>query len=148
MFTQDQLEAKTGPELVAIFNALDGVSPVKRFRDRETGVNRILGYTQVESVLTDLDTQDEAEVVARQPKVRGIYNEARKEVIRTFRPNSRRGRLISLLLNEGATFDDLLANSEVGFQEEDVLHKTIRILNWWTGYGLTTDDSGVIRLAD
>jgi hypothetical protein len=166
MFTQDNLASKSGPELVAIFNGLEGTSPVKRFTNREVGIRRILAvtadYPVEEATITpaealeNLDTQleeDEANLaaevaVARQPKVRGIYNEPRKDLIRTFRPNSRRGRLITLLLNEGATFDELLANTEVGFNEEDVLHKTIRILNWWTGYGLTTDDSGVIRLTD
>ncbi len=179
MFTQDQLEAKSGPELVAIFNDLDGVSPVKRFRTREAGVQRILGFTADPTVvaadpkaiqaalvraergptpaeaLAALDTQleeDEAslatESTKREPKVRGVYNLDRKDLIRTFRPNSRRGRLIAVLLGQGATFDALLANTEVGFNKEDVLHKTIRILNWWTGYGISTDENGIITLTD
>jgi len=181
MFTQSELETKSGPELVAIFNALDGVDQVKRFRNRETGVKRILafatsGYAEegdlfrsgdpknpapptlinmlnggepTETSRVDASQPNESNAPkTREPKVRGIYNLERKELIRTFRPNSRRGRLITLLLNEGSTFDALLANTEVGFNEEGVLHKTLRILNWWTGYGLTTDADGVIRLTD
>lgn len=148
MFTQVQLETKTGPELVAVFNGIEGVSPVKRFRTRQAGVQRILttyGNVSVE-VAEVAPVAEVTEVVAKVKKVRGIYNEPRKELIRIFRPNSRRGRLITLLLNEGATFDQLLVNKEVGFPQEDVLHKTIRILNWWTGYGLTTNADGVIFL--
>ncbi len=155
MFTQTELETKTGPELVAVFNGIEGVSPVKRFRTREAGVQRILvtyGTLSVK-VTPEVDAEilaaaadgDDIPIV-RQPKVRGVYNLDRKELIRTFRPNSRRGRLITLLLGEGATFDQLLANTEVGFNTEDVLHKTIRILNWWTGYGISTDDNGIITL--
>lgn len=158
MFTQEALETKSGPELVAIFNGLDNVSPVKRFRNREAGVRRILAFTtydQAEEVtmnptpaeaLIALDVQLEEDEIAlgRTPKVRGVYNLERKDLIRTFRVNSRRGRLINLLLADGATFDQLLVQSD--FNEEDVLHKTIRILNWWTGYGITTDDAGIITL--
>lgn len=155
MFTQTELETKTGPELVNIFNGIEGVSPVKRFRTREAGVSRII-TTYTGMLIADMIPDDvvdktsfrklEENPVTKVKKVRGVYNEPRKELIRTFRPNSRRGRLITLLLGEGATFDQLLVNSEVGFPQEDVLHKTIRILNWWTGYGLATDDNGIITL--
>ena len=148
MFTQAQLETKTGPELVAVFNGIEGVSPVKRFRTRQAGVQRILttyGSLEVVDAVNEIADTVVA-TVTRVKKVRGVYNEAPKELIRTFRPNSRRGRLINLLLAEGATFDQLLVNTEVGFNTEDVLHKTIRILNWWTGYGLTTSEDGVITL--
>ena len=155
---QVNLETKSGPELVAIFNGIEGVSPVKRFRTREAGIKRIIttkGYitTDVEDMSSAANVRPDKgltklanEIVVSTPKVRGVYNLDRKELIRTFRPNSRRGRLITLLLGEGATFDQLLANSEVGFNTEDVLHKTIRILNWWTGYGISTDENGTITL--
>lgn len=179
MFTQTQLETKTGPELVNIFNNIDGVRPVRRFRTRIVGMNRILttyklitekstvvdpkavqaelvraergeepiGKTPAQA-LEDLDTQleeDEADLAKRQPRERGVYNLPRKDLIRTFRPNSRRGRLIAILLGQGATFDELLVKSE--FREESVLHKTIRILNWWTGYRISTDDDGIITIS-
>lgn len=155
MFTQVQLETKTGPELVSIFNGIDGVSPVKRFRTREVGVSRILlTYANVSVGFLSPPTDVRVPLVkgdltvgeVKVKKVRGIYNLPRKELIRIYRPNSRRGQLIDLLLTNGATFDELMANTDFNFASEDVLNTTIRILNWWTGYGISTNADGVIFL--
>ena len=42
MYTKQDLENKSGPELVTIFNSLPGNSRVKRFTNREVGIRRIL----------------------------------------------------------------------------------------------------------
>jgi hypothetical protein len=166
MFTQEDLATKTGPQLVSLFNGIEGTKPIKRFTNREVGIRRILAVTAGMEVefseirpvgenLVKLESQVAAtleEIVnapfkdAKPKKERGVYNIPRKPLIRTFRKNSRRGRLITRLLTTGATFDELLVDTEIGFPVELTLHKTLRILNWWTGYGLTTDENGIIRL--
>lgn len=42
MFTKQQVEAMTGPELIAAFNKLSPDAPVKRFATRAAGQRRVL----------------------------------------------------------------------------------------------------------
>lgn len=159
MFTQDELTSKTGPELVEIFNGLPGVQQVKRFTNRDTGIRRILASQSTEVVDKPLvGDSHESELNAenrpspndgvlptkrgRKKQPRGTYNLEAGPVVRSFRANSARGRLLAVLTSEGATFASLLET----FSEwnEDQLHKTIRMANWWLGFAISTDDSGII----
>jgi len=196
MFTQEKLNAMSGPELVAAYNSIEGVRPVKRFKNRETGVRRIMANTAIttETVISDpreiqaalvraekggsrqileralasteaeLTPGTEPDTMGATPGAsggdpvaeaenapkkrgrkrlpRGEYNLEAGPIRRSFRENSNRGRLVSVL-TEGATFEQLLDRFQMW--NEDQLHKTIRMVNWWLGFEISTDESGIIR---
>ena len=52
LYTREELETKTGPQLVAIFNEIQDQHPdgqrVKRFASRDAGINRILTVQEVQ----------------------------------------------------------------------------------------------------
>lgn len=144
MFTQEELTQKTGPELVEIFNGLPGVSQIKRFTNRETGVKRILATQSTEEDLTVSVDITKTEVVnkrGRKKSPRGVYNEPLGQQIRSCRKTSGRGRLLALTL-DGATWDQLRA--ELPQWTEDQLHRHLRNQHFYLGYGLKTE-LGVIK---
>ena len=150
---------KTGPELVSLFNAIPGVKPVKRFASRADAVKRIMRTLAAAptSVIPRVGAEIKIQPVAiapvaatvtlgkkRGPKSSvGIYNLPKGDLIKAHRVNSERGRLILILLEGGGrTFAELL---EI-FPNWDAaqLHKTIRMLNWYLGYSVFTDDAGIM----
>jgi len=158
MFTQEQLIEKTGPELVEIFNGLPGVTQVKRFTNRDTGIRRILASQVVDDLagtglaslgVTQEVLSDPANVVSepakrgRKKQPRGTYNLTGGERKRSYRANSRRGRLLAVLTADGATFEGLLGQLEE-FNTE-TLHNDIKMVSRWLGFDVTTDDAGIIR---
>lgn len=149
-----ELSSKSGPELVAIYNAIPGVSPVKRFTNRETGVRRILKTlaSSPSTIVATVDVEPAATVEEQPAKEKssrgpsatpGQYDLPRKDIIRAHRENSGRGRLIDAL-KEGRSWSQL---REQFTQWTDAqLHKTIRMLNWYLGYAVKTDEAGVITI--
>lgn len=154
MYSLKELKSMSGPELVKTFNNLPDTNPVKRFKNRETGVRRIL------SALGPI-TPDEASDIVQEiadsviPKVelttpkkrgrkrasRGMYNEPLGQTLRTCRKNSGRGRLLDLCL-EGRTFKQL--QEALPQWTEDMLHRHIRNMHFYLGYRLETSLAGVI----
>ena len=149
---------KTGPELVAIYNAIPGVKPVKRFATRADAVKRIMRTltaaptSVVPRVGAEIRTQPVVkERLAPVGKKRGpvstpgSYNLPAGPILKAHRANSARGRLILILLEGGGrTFAELL--EIFPNWNEAQLHKTIRMLNWYLGYSVSTDDAGIIRI--
>ena len=162
-YTYEELEARTPKQLLAIFNeeqvrlggtAINGPVP------RESLINRIRSLQNLPTpsapepeAVSDPEPQDSVEVrtedeVAprkrgRRPLPRGVYNLEPGPVQRPFRAGSGRGRLLAILTEDGATFDELLP--QFPQWDRDQVHNTIRMCARWLGYTITTDEAGVIR---
>ncbi len=147
MKTETQLLEMSGPELVNVFNDLPGVTKIKRFRSKEIAVKRILSAQPQEY----MDQHDVREMEKKQPLVavyadngpQRAYNRAAGPTPRHYRSNSNRGKLLAILMGEGAKFEDLLKEFPVWNATQ--LHRTLNMTSWWLGFELTTDDEGVIR---
>ena len=164
------LSAKSGPELVSLFNSIPGVTPVKRFASRPAGIKRILAAlaenpeatveepkpaipvglaTALGMTVRNVDTgeiQKPDEPVrrrGRQRQERGTYNVEAGPIRRSHRANSTKGRLFDALV-AGATFEQL--QEQFDQLTETQLHRKIREMAWWLGYELRTDSDGVIRV--
>tara|TARA_R110002153_G_scaffold132597_2_gene281656 strand:- start:22652 stop:23242 length:591 start_codon:yes stop_codon:yes gene_type:complete len=79
----------------------------------------------------------------RRKATQGTYNLTGGVTKRNYRENTQRGKLLHVLMVDGATFDRLL----ILFPQWDAshLHRTIRMLSNHFGFDFTTDDAGVIR---
>ena len=165
MYTRQELEAKTGPQLVEIFNSIQDQSPngkrIQKFSSRGAGINRILTVQGVEpldpEVVSDMlpphdeivenNLKAEADSVllkrGRKPLPRGEYNLEGGPDKRPYRQNSGRGRLLAILTTTGATFEELVP--QFPEWDRDQVHNTIRMTARWLGFNITTDDNGVIR---
>lgn len=66
MFTKQQVEAMTGPELIAAYNKLSPDAPVKRFAARAAGVRRVLGLiAKLPAAPTPASNATRSEAIAR-----------------------------------------------------------------------------------
>jgi len=177
MLNANELATKSGPELVALFNAIPGVAPVKRFASRADAVKRIIrtlaenpsaippapvviqpkeGDTlrvsgEVIGTVAPKATEivevfnKVAAKVGRPRRTEFVFNYPVRDYSRTCRENSGRGRLLAAV-REGLTFSQLLERCPQW--DADRLSKNIQKLHTWLGYGLSTDEDGVIRLIE
>jgi len=158
-----ELQSKTNTELVAIYNAIPGVTPTKKFSTKDAGIKRILRALSADSVPVVNDSyieetpvlDKEIVVEVTMPKTRpgpktdepGTYNEEPLE--KRVHPRKSKRADLAAALRDGATYSDLVKEFVPSrFANEKLLHKTIRILHWWNGYGLSTDENGKITLVD
>ena len=162
--TRQELESLTSRELVNIFNEIPGVHTITRFSSRMSGVNRILSLESSPTVvpckniiratekiepLVDVRPAEEPAplpeimTTSRKRTPRGTYTLTGGPTKRPYRTNTQRGKLLTVLTEDGATFERL----RVLFPQWDAgrLHRTIRMLSNYFGFDFTTDDQGVIR---
>lgn len=139
-----ELETKTGPELVEIYNSLGPEKKVKRFSTHAAGVRRVL------SLLADQQGGELARSTAKRQgrsvavpktKKRKPYELPLLGRIKPHREGTKRAQAIDLLKG-GCTFE--VMRDAVGWNDRQA-HEAIRILHHYLGYGVT-EKSGIIRL--
>lgn len=152
--TNSALSEKSGPELVDEYNILAqkvGLPQIEKFSSRVVGVKRILRLLadHPEVQVAPANPEPPRKVEAPEKKTRQQagrpFNLEASLTKRNYRENSGRGKLVAAL-RDGRTFEQLLA--EFPQWDEAGLNKTIRIINWWLGFGIVEDESGVITLSD
>ncbi len=134
------LEKKSIKDLVAIFNA-NSKKKVKTFRDKKSAVRRVLG------VLADSQKPAAKKTAKKAPRKTGEIRDpsfdlkpARK--LADVRENTKRARVIQMLA-KGATIQQVM--STIGWDRKTAFDG-IKLLNTKVGYGLKSNDKGVIRL--
>lgn len=143
------LDTMSGPELVLIYNDIAtqaGISPVKRFATRDAGVVRVMKVLAANPKIKVTNTVDNPT-----PKTTGLtpkkweFNLPASDEQATYRAGSGRGKLIAAL-REGRTFSAL----QQQFSEWTDAHLAgnIRSLSRVLGFGMSTDNDGVITLFD
>ncbi len=147
------LSNKSGPELVNFFNAIPGVTPVKRFASRAAAVKRITRELADSPNAMPATLEGPAELVVNgevvgtigRPENDFVYDYPKRNIIRSHRVNSGRGRLI-IMMRAKLTFDQLLEGCPQWTASQ--LNKTIRMLHTWLGYGVQTQQDGTIHLIE
>jgi len=136
--SRKSLNDLSSKELVAIYNELSD-KPVKKFRDKATAVDRTWAAVQA---------NQEASKNSRLS-----FQFPRKEEIKNHRANTMRARIVEMLQNGGATFDQIQEatwGTKKGWSPKKIRTTTyegIRLVHYQLGYGMNHNlDTGVITL--
>lgn len=146
------VEALKGNELVAFYNKLTGEN-VKKFSDRNTGLRRVKAAI---AAAKPVEVEAKAKVEATKKDApsktfehgsinrRVRFSASAKAEIKGHRQGTKRATLIKLLgRDKGASMAECEAATGWDYK---TCYEGIKLLNTYTGYGLSEDEEGRIRL--
>lgn len=128
--SKSDLKDFTLGQLADLFNAQPGVKKIKKFRDRETAINRTWDALQAGG---EKGGEEEGVRAPRQPN----FNYPPEKVIRPFREGTKRAQVVKMLQRErGASLDEII--EAIGWDRRTA-QEGIRLIHVHLGYGLRHD---------
>ena len=143
-FTSSQVEALTLRELTDAYNII-AESPIKKFKDKPTGVRRLLDALKAVGLLSDgIVSKVKGKSGGGNGTRRTTFNFEPMESIREIRTGTKREKVITML-RKGATIQQV--QNSIGWDARTA-REGIKLIHTYVGYGLAEDDQGIISLVE